>query len=119
MVKAKKCGIVILVEGMTDFLALTIVSSLPVLGAPGAGMARHSIAKWVRGRELYLGLDMDKAGLSEVVPTARAAYECGAEAVYRLPWPYGQDACDALKRMGAEDLALFLEETVRVPTAVA
>ena len=106
---------VILGEGMTDYLALSIVSPLPVISAPGTGGAAKCAGPWAQGREVWLALDNDGAGDKAVNPTAKALYRNGATDVYRIEWPrHANDACDALAAIGEVALGEFLEREVGV-----
>lgn len=105
---------VLLGEGLTDHLALTIASPIPVLSAPGTGMAEAAIGPWAAGIEVYLALDRDPAGEAAVRGAARAAHQHRARRVHRVVWPgNAKDACDVLTALGEAGLAQFLEETVR------
>jgi hypothetical protein len=100
---------VILGEGLTDHLALSTVSPVPVMCAPGTGMAASSIGSWVEGFELFIALDWDEAGDAALGPTAERAYELGAKQVRRIEWPRGcNDACDVVDQVGLDGLATFL-----------
>src|SRR4029077_14356612 len=95
-------GKVLLGEGLTDFLALSIVAPVPVLSAPGASFLASTIGSWVVGQDLYLAADNDDAGEGAIQPTARAALRGGARNVFAITWPEGcKDACDALAALGS------------------
>lgn len=100
---------VILGEGLTDYLALSIASPLPVLAAPGTNFAADAVGSWVRGRVLYLALDNDGAGDKAVSEVAAQAYAQGCARVQRIRWP-GQckDACDIVAHGGVKSLEDFL-----------
>jgi len=103
-------GKVILGEGLTDFLALSIAAPVPVLSVPGASFFAAAIGPWVAGRDVYLAADNDEAGEAAIPPTARAALERGARNVFAITWPEGcKDACDAIAALGAIGLSEFLE----------
>lgn len=103
-------GRVILGEGLTDFLALSIVAPVPVLSVPGASFFAAAIGGWVAGSALYLAADNDAAGEAAIQPTAQAAIRSGARDVFAITWPEGcKDACDALAVLGSIGLAEFLE----------
>jgi hypothetical protein len=90
--------IVLLGEGLTDFLALVSATSIPVFCAPGTGFAVGCIGSWVRGRTLLVALDMDEAGSTALQPVASAAYNAGARRVMRVEWPPNcKDACDVVQ----------------------
>lgn len=100
---------VLYAEGLTDFLALSISSPVPVLAAPGSGVAADGVGPWVEGCDLVLALDWDEAGEGAVEPTASAAYRFGARSVQRLEWPdSANDACDVVTRLGTAGLEAFL-----------
>jgi hypothetical protein len=92
---------VVMAEGLTDFLALSVLSEMPVFGAAGTSFVAPGIGPWVRSMELILALDNDAAGNSILKPASNRAFECGAERVGSVRWPSGcKDACDALVRVG-------------------
>ena len=100
---------VILGEGLTDFLALSITSRVPVLAAPGVNFCTKGIGPWVRGRRLLLALDCDAAGDAVVDAVSNAALERGATSVMRIRWPVGcKDACEFVERIGVDGLAALL-----------
>ena len=108
--------VAILGEGLTDYLALSLVSSVPVMAVPGAQFAASGIGSWVAGLHLYLALDQDRAGDQSIVPASDRAYRLGAERVLRLRWPDGlTDACNALAALGPDSFAQFLDEVVGEP----
>lgn len=101
----------ILGEGLTDFLAMAIYSPIPVLSAPGTGMAKSAAGAWARGMTVFIATDIDEAGQRVVQQTAEALFECGAAKVRRLDWPSPYcDACEALEGLGDVRFSLFLEE---------
>jgi hypothetical protein len=108
---------VLLAEGLTDYLALSIASPIPVLSAPGTGMCASGIGPWARDRVVYLGLDCDEAGGNAVSPTAQAAFQNGARRLRRIRWPTGcKDACDVIAKFGLVALGEFLaNHTSEVP----
>lgn len=99
-------GPVIYAEGLTDFLALSIISAWPVFAAPGTPFAVDAISAWADGAFVLLAIDNDAAGERVRVPAARRLFEVGAERIVRVVWPEGcKDACDALQMLGTERLA--------------
>jgi hypothetical protein len=109
--EGKGGGPVILGEGLTDYLALGTVTSLPVLSAPGASLLPKCAGAWANGREIYLGADVDEAGDNCLEPTAGALYRAGARRVLSITWPEGcVDACETIVTIGPHALASFLEE---------
>jgi len=99
--KSPEGGLVVVGEGLTDYLALTIVSSVPVLAVPGASTAGSSIGPWVRGRHLVLAMDRDDAGARARSEVASRAVGQGAASVRELQWPPGcKDASDVLQHFG-------------------
>jgi DNA primase len=102
-------------EGLTDFLALTITCPVPVLSAPGTGLAAHGVGPWISGFDVLLALDDDDAGAKARLPTAEAAYRLGARSVRRVVWPgRAKDACDVIARRGIDSLAAFLTRETEV-----
>lgn len=103
---------VVLGEGLTDFLALAITSSAPVLAVPGVSMVTGAIGSWAKDRQTYLLLDNDDAGERHVIPAVDAIEAMGGEAV-RLEWAPGvKDTCDALALAGEELLSEFLKRRI-------
>ncbi|MCC7173087.1 MAG: toprim domain-containing protein [Planctomycetes bacterium] len=101
--------IVVLGEGLTDFLALVAATPIPVLCAPGTGFVTSSIGPWVHGRTLLLALDNDAAGDAALGPAAEAAYAAGARRVVKVRWPSGcKDACDVVAQRELAGLEAFL-----------
>lgn len=106
-------GAVLFGEGLTDFLALSIIACLPVLAVPGTGVAASAIGPWVHGSNLYLALDNDSAGQGAIKDVAASAYRNGAARVATITWPAAaKDACEALESLGAVALSGFIEECV-------
>jgi DNA primase len=100
-------------EGLTDFLALSVASRIPVLSAPGTGMCASGIGAWARSRDVYLATDCDTAGGNALSATADAAYRNGAHRVRRIVWPGGaKDACEVVARSGVVGLAEFLNTVI-------
>jgi hypothetical protein len=100
----------ILGEGLTDFLALSITTSLPVLCAPGAGLASKAIGSWVAGFSVLLALDCDSAGEGSIAAVSRAIYAHAGAHVRRLEWPPGtKDVCDLLRAHGAVRVIAAIE----------
>lgn len=107
--------VVILGEGLTDYLALSAAMSVPVLCAPGTGSAARCVGPWARGKVLVIALDLDDAGEAAVVPAARAAYAHGARDVLRVEWPTScKDACDVVKLRGLAGLEALLAKYLEV-----
>jgi len=91
--------IVVLGEGLTDMLALSIASPFPVITAPGTSNAVAAIGHWVRDRWILLALDRDLAAEMQVQRVAEAIHRYGGRGVRRVIWPgTAKDACD----VGAE-----------------
>lgn len=100
-------------EGLTDHVALTIASPIPVLSAPGTSMAAAGVGAWVRDAVLYVALDFDLAGNSALRAVSERAYLFGARQVRRLEWSGGaKDACDVVDRAGVVGLEAFLRRHV-------
>lgn len=109
--------LVVLGEGLTDFLALSVACPVPVLSAPGTGCAVHGIGPWIAGFDVLLALDDDAAGANARMPTAEAAYRQGARSVRRVIWPgHSKDACEVIERRGIESLTAFLTREMEVST---
>jgi hypothetical protein len=103
-----------LVEGLTDFLAMCVVNSMPILGAPGTPFFLGSIGPWCRGRVVLLAPDQDEAGDKVLRQAAAAGYRHGAAEVFRLRWPSGtKDANDALMKVGAADIQRAIDRSMR------
>lgn len=102
--------IVVMAEGLTDFLAISIATSLPVFSAPGTGMAPKAFGPWGKGREVLLALDNDPAGANALTPTARAIGSFGGGPVRWVKWRGDcKDACDALLQSGLEAMGRLFE----------
>jgi hypothetical protein len=100
---------VVLGEGFTDYLGLSVASPLPVLAAPGTTFAADAVGPWVRGRILYLALDNDDAGEKAVGQVAAQAYAQGCARVQRIRWPEQcKDACEVVALRGIQGLEEFL-----------
>ena len=111
--EASDSSTVVLGEGMTDYLALSIVATLPVLCAPGASVMTAAVGDWIRGRDLMVIADSDEAGQGYVEPVARAAFRNGARRVRYVVWPDRVgDACDALRALGQDGLESFLAHEI-------
>lgn len=105
--------VVLLGEGLTDYLAISTVTSAPVFCAPGTGFAAGAVGAWARGRTVLIALDMDDAGAGALHPAARAAYSAGAVRVLRVEWPVGcKDACDVVQRRKLSGLEALLAKYV-------
>jgi hypothetical protein len=101
---------VLLAEGLTDFIALGVACPVPVLSAPGTGMALRCVGAWVHGLGLIVATDCDAAGEAVVSAVAEAAHGWGAINVRRLIWPKRcKDACEVVDRVGIDGLASFLK----------
>ena len=101
-------------EGLTDHVALTIASPIPVLSAPGTSMAAAGVGAWARDAVLYIALDFDAAGNSALRAVSERAYLFGARQVRRPEWPEGaKDACDVVDRAGVAGLEEFLRRHIR------
>jgi len=104
---------VILAEGLTDFLALSFTSPVPVLSAPGTSMAVKAVGMWAKGRTVIVAVDHDEAGDQARLYVMAQALEYEATVAHGMYWPgMHKDACDVLDAMGADGLRLFLEEVV-------
>jgi hypothetical protein len=102
--------VVVLGEGLTDMLALSIASPFPVITAPGTSNAVASIGPWVKGRHILLALDRDLAAEMQVKSVAHAIHEHGGRGVRRVIWPgTAKDACDVGAERGWPALTEFLE----------
>lgn len=100
---------VILAEGLTDFLALSIATLIPVLAAPGTSTAVKAVGPWVYGRDLVIALDFDDAGKKATPAVAVAAFDLGARKTRAVVWPKcAIDACDVVAERGVEGLAVFI-----------
>lgn len=100
---------VLLGEGLTDFLALSIASPIPVICVPGAGVAASAIGAWVRGLRIRLALDHDATGDIGAEAASNAAKENGASEVLRHTWPEGcKDACEVVEQFGLQKLGCVL-----------
>jgi len=101
---------VVLAEGLTDHLALSIHTALPVISAPGTTMAATAISSWVRDRKLIVALDGDRAGELAAGEAVRLAHLAGARSVARARWPgKAKDACEALEALGARGFRAIAE----------
>jgi hypothetical protein len=105
--------VVILAEGLTDFLALSIHARVPVLAVPGVSTAASAVGPWARGRTVCLALDEDEAGERAVMDTQSQAHALGAREVRRVHWPLGaKDACEALEALGERGFQEHLDQVV-------
>ena len=101
-------SIVILGEGLTDYLALSISAPIPVFSTAGVGTAANCVGPWAKERTVILALDCDQAGEKGTVDAAQVIKERGGRA-QRLRWPReANDACELVERFGVDDLAQFL-----------
>ena len=104
---------VILAEGLTDYLALSIYSPVPVVSAPGTGMAASAVGPWVKGLDVYIALDADPAGRSAVTEVARKVFACGGRHVRRIGWPGGcKDPCEVIQRFGGVEFEHYLRRVL-------
>lgn len=103
---------VYVVEGASDFLAVSLQVSAPVLGLAGAGSAAkvvtaadgESPTSWLSGVDLVIATDSDEAGEKAAkVITDVAFRKGGARSVLRVAWPH-KDACDLLQAEGTDAL---------------
>jgi hypothetical protein len=105
---------VLFAEGITDFWALTLVFSGPVLGAPGTAFVGKAIGPWAKGQTILLALDCDPPGdrACQVAASALSAY--GIEAPSRIRWPEAlKDACDVLGRRGVDGFRQVIDYHVK------
>lgn len=120
--QAVACPNVVLGEGLTDHLALTIAlgDSTAVISLPGVGNAVRSIGPWAQGRVLYVATDNDDAGKRVLNFIARAAREHGASKSFAVTWPkHTNDACDALSHLGADGLRQFFYQRIFLDQGIA
>jgi hypothetical protein len=105
---------VILGEGLTDSLALSIAApGVPILAAPGVDSAERAVGAWAEGRRVFVALDGDAPGELAVPAVARAIARWGGWPL-RLRWPTGaKDANDALLALGLERFADGIEAAMR------
>ena len=107
---------VILGEGLTDSLALSLFSYAPVLAVSGVSNASSAIAAWAAGRDIRIALDHDRAAETVLPLLARKIFHAGGRSVVRTRWPRGaKDACDALEILGAESFTETVLSWVRGP----
>ena len=105
---------VILAEGLTDHLALTIHTDAAVFSAPGASAAVSLMNSWIKGRRLVVALDRDAAGDAAAAEVMRRAFLLRTSSVQRLTWPEpSKDACDALKQLGPERFSEFVSHALK------
>jgi hypothetical protein len=101
---------VILGEGLTDTLALSAASPIPVLAAPGTSIALSAVGAWANGRDVLLALDCDAAGRKAIASVANALFRHGARRVRQVVWPGGaKDACDVVMQREIAGLYEFLK----------
>ena len=99
-------------EGLTDYLALLLATSIPLLCSPGVSVAGSAIGPWATGRTVLVALDADEAGDTAAKSVAGRIRELGGQPL-RLRWPGGsKDACSVLEVNGLEELALEVEDAV-------
>ncbi|NUP96414.1 MAG: AAA family ATPase [Planctomycetaceae bacterium] len=114
-------GVVIVGEGLTDFLALGGLAEWPVVAMPGSEYVKSGVSEWAENATVLLAVDNDAAGEKAVLPTAQQAVLHGAARVLRVIWPEGcKDACDALAALGQEGLKDFLRNVLALdPSALS
>ena len=104
-------SVVVMGEGLTDSIALTIAWSGPVLAVPGSNNAVQAVGPWARGRVVLLALDCDAAGENETASVGDALFQAGAVRVRRVRWPKGcKDACDVVAQRGVVGLWELLQK---------
>lgn len=102
------CEPVLIGEGLTDFLALSITSPIPLMAAPGTSNAAACIGPWAKARKVYLALDGDEAGARALKPASRRVRELQGTP-FGVNWPNGRkDACEVLEKDGCWALLAFL-----------
>ena len=105
--------VVLVAEGLTDYLAIAAAASVPVLAVPGAGIADAVIGPWITNKTLVLALDQDTAGETASREAGRAAWRQGAAGVHKITWPQGcKDACDTLMQLGGGGFSELIESAV-------
>lgn len=115
---------IVLAEGFTDFLALTLHGTGPVFGLPGASMAAKALmngdgkspAPWLKGADLIVATDEDSAGRKAAGEIAKVALQQGGARLVRRPrWAEGQDACDVLDAVGPAGLRETIQAAPYMP----
>lgn len=102
-------GKVLLGEGLTDHIALSIASPVAVLCAPGTSMAASGVGAWAKGCDVIVALDCDAAGANALQPVVDRLHRHGARSVRRIEWPNGaKDACDVVDARGTAFLSQWL-----------
>jgi DNA primase len=110
--------LVVVGEGLTDHLALTISSPLPVVSTPGTSVASGIFGTWVAGYVVMLALDADAAGRAALQPAAEQARRFGARDVRGVAWPSGcNDACDVLAHRGRNGFMEILDRATAGATS--
>ncbi len=96
--------LVVVGEGMLDFISLAIVKpSVPIFAAPGVEFMPQIVGPWAKGRAVYVGAHVDEAGERGAIDTARRVFEMGGKPK-RLRWPAGAKDCnDALALFGLDE----------------
>ena len=92
-------------------LALSIATTLPVLGAPGTGMAASAVGAWALRREVLLILDTDDAGRAAASRAGDAVAQRGGH-YSCCEWDQPGDVCDVLAAIGAEAIGEAVEAIV-------
>jgi hypothetical protein len=104
---------VLIGEGLTDHLALTMSSPIPVICSPGTGMAAAGIGPWASNFRVFLALDGDAAGAAATTAAADRVRRLGGHPL-RVSWPdHKNDACEVLDDFGFDVLAEFLERITK------
>lgn len=111
---------VIILEGLTDFLAVGLATCAAVLSAPGTSAAESGVGEWADDRDIFIGVDLDDAGNACVEGLAAALFAAQARSVHRLVWPDKcVDACDTLAALGSRDFSEFLSDCLKGGERVA
>lgn len=105
--------VVVVGEGLTDFLALAITSPAPVLAVPGTAVAAASIGSWAKGCKVIIAFDQDAAGEGATKQAAEKIHQEGG-IPFRATWPGDAvDACDALAALGSSDFSGFISQRIQ------
>lgn len=94
-------GVVLVCEGLTDFLAAVGVygESFPVISIPGVSNVTSAIGPWVDGHTVFFALDPDIAGQRASEAATDRACNLGAVAV---PIKMEKDLCEMIQTYGLE-----------------